>query len=61
MIDILNNTIIDNQIIPEEKLARELMAVMGTAFDGSKLSNRKSFYEVIENIAKHEKEEEHES
>ena len=55
VIDILNNTVRTNQITPEEKLACELMAVMGTAFDDSKLSNRKEFYEVIETIAKREK------
>ena len=57
MIDILNNTVRTDRITEEEKLACELMAVMGTAFDDSKLSNRKVFYEVIETIAKHEKEE----
>lgn len=55
MIDILNTTLTSNQITPEEMLACDLMAVMGTAFDGSKLSNRKKFYEVIETIAKREK------
>ena len=55
LIDVLNNTVETDRITPEEKLACELMAVMGTAFDDSKLSNRKTFYEVIEMIAKHEK------
>ncbi len=55
MIDVLNNTIRTNQITAEEKLACELMSVMGVAFDNSKLSNRKAFYEVIEMIAKREK------
>ena len=57
MIDILNNTVNTDKIAEEEKLACELMSVIGTAFDDSKLSNRKVFYEVIEIIAKYEKEE----
>ena len=56
MIDILNNTLRAREISGEEKLACELMSVMGTAFDSSKLSNRKAFYSVIEMIAKREKE-----
>lgn len=55
MIDILNNTVENIQITPEEKLACELMSVMGTAFDSSKLSNRNDFYKTIEMIAKMEK------
>lgn len=55
MVDVLCSTLKTNQITPEEKLACELMSVMGVAFDGSKLSNRKAFYEVIEMIAKREK------
>lgn len=55
MIDILNNMIRTDRITAEEKLACELMSVIGSAFDCSKLSNRKAFYEVIEMIAKREK------
>ena len=55
MINILKGTIASGQITDEEKVACDLMAVMGTAFDSSKLSNSKNFYEVIEFIAKHEK------
>lgn len=61
LIDILNNTITTNQITAEEKLACELMSVMGVAFDSSKLSNRKAFYEVIEMIASVKRKVEYES
>ena len=58
MLDIIINTdrttpVIDNN----KKVACHLMAVIGTAVEGSKLSNRKDFYEMIEKIAKSEKEE----
>ena len=55
MIDILNNTLKSGEIKEEEKLACELMSVMGTAFDSSKLSDRKAFYATIEMIANREK------
>ena len=55
MFDILNLTVVTDKITEDEKLACNLMSIMGTAFDSSKLSNRKAFYEVIETIAKHEK------
>jgi len=56
MMKVLSDTVEAKQITQEEKMACELMSVLGTAFDDSKLSNRKSFYEVIEMIARYEKE-----
>ena len=57
MIDIIINTDRTTQVIDNKKVACHLMAVIGTAVEGSKLSNRKDFYEMIEKIAKSEKEE----
>lgn len=55
LFDILKHTYETREITDERKVACNLMAVIETALDGSKLSNRKEFYEVIETIAKHEK------
>lgn len=58
MIDLLNETVImDNlPITDEKKVAAQLMAIIGTALAGSKLSDRKEFYEGIKRLATFEAE-----
>ena len=56
MLDVFNTTVNQTDIKPEEKLAAELMSVLGIAFDNSEMSDRKAFYETIEMIARYEKE-----
>lgn len=43
------------EITDEKKIACNLMAIIGTALEGSKLTNQKDFYEAIEKICKMEK------